>query len=71
MNKATKTINAIKVALGMEVQLAQMKLDDIRSQMFDIKDVSSPKYLNLKKEQEAIAKFAYPNQMAVAPSDGD
>lgn len=28
MNKATKTINAIKVALGMEVQLAQMKLDD-------------------------------------------
>lgn len=28
MNKATQTINAIKVALGMEVSLATMKLDD-------------------------------------------
>ena len=49
---------------------ALIKLDDIRTEMMAIKEPSSPKYLNLQKEQNRLAKYAYPDEQAIAPDDG-
>jgi len=50
---------------------AAIKMDEIRAEMIKINDSNNPKYLALQKEQNIYAKYAYPDQMGVAPADGE
>lgn len=63
----------IKDATGgpMTPDAAAIRMDEIRAEMLMLNDSTSPKYALLQKEQERMAKFAYPTQMTVFPADGE